>query len=107
MNIRQPRFTKVILASALVLSLAACDAVSGRETTGQYVDDATISTKVRESYVADPVIKSMEVHVETLQGVVELSGFVDTRKQEDRAVALARKVKGVQSVQDNLIVRND
>jgi osmotically-inducible protein OsmY len=77
----------------------------GRETTGQYVDDTTITAKVKEAFVADPQVKAMQVNVETMQGVVQLSGFVDSPNIERRAVRLAGQVKGVKSVKDTIIVR--
>jgi osmotically-inducible protein OsmY len=78
---------------------------TGRETAGQYVDDTTITTKVKEAFVADQKVKASEVNVETMQGVVQLSGFVDSQGMDDRAVRIAQGVNGVKSVQDNIIVR--
>jgi osmotically-inducible protein OsmY len=95
-----------ILASIFVLSLASCAMFQGRETAGQYVDDATITTKVKDAFIADPVVKASQVSVETMQGVVQLSGFVDSSNSEQRAVQLAQQVKGVKSVKDDIIVRN-
>ena len=77
----------------------------GRETTGQYVDDTTITSKVKESFVADKYVKASQVNVETMQGVVQLSGFVDSTSTEQRAVQLAQQVSGVKSVKDNITVR--
>jgi hyperosmotically inducible protein len=94
---------------SLVLALlcaVSCAAIEGRETAGQDVDDATISTRIRSAYVADPTVSAMQVHVETMRGVVELSGFVDSRKAEDRAVELARGQQGVVSVRDELVIRH-
>jgi hyperosmotically inducible protein len=99
------RVTKILAMPILLLSLASCSAFEGRETTGQYVDDATITTKVKEAFVGDPQVKAMQVNVETMQGVVQLSGFVDSTAAEQRAVSLAQDVKGVKSVKDNIIVR--
>lgn len=96
---------KFLIMSLFLASLAACAIIHGQESGSQYVDDATISTKIREQFVADPVIKPTEIHVETLQGVVELSGFVDRKDQEQRAVELARQTPGVKSVKDDIIVR--
>ncbi len=63
-----------------MLSLGACSMFEGRETTGQYVDDTTITAKVKEAFIADPVVKAMQVNVETMQGTVQLSGFVDSTR---------------------------
>jgi len=98
-------FTKILAVPALVLSLAACAMFEGRETTGQYVDDTAITAKIKQAYVADPHVSALQINVETMQGVVQLSGFVDSTANEKRAVRLAQQVKGVKSVQDNIIVR--
>ncbi|HYL33083.1 MAG TPA: BON domain-containing protein [Stellaceae bacterium] len=103
--IRLPRFTAVALALALSASLAACAAVQGRETAGQYVDDATISTKVRTQLVQAQSLKAFDIHVETMQGTVQLSGFVDTRAQKDQAGKIAQGVTGVVGVQNNILVK--
>jgi len=97
---------KSLVVATFVLSLTSCAMFSGRETPGQYVDDATITSKVKEAFIADPQVKASQVSVETMQGVVQLSGFVDTPMGEARAVELAHNVKGVQSVKDDIVVRN-
>jgi osmotically-inducible protein OsmY len=96
---------RIFAVPVLVLALVSCSMFEGRETTGQYVDDATITAKVKEAFVADPKVSAMQVNVETMQGVVQLSGFVDSAVLERRAVHLAQGVKGVKSVTDNIIVR--
>jgi osmotically-inducible protein OsmY len=98
--------SKPMLAAILLLSLTSCSLFEGRETTGQYVDDATITTKVKDAFIADPKVKAAEVNVETMQGTVQLSGFVDSPSSEARAVDLARQVKGVKAVKDDIIVRS-
>ena len=95
------------LIPAFLLSLAACSMFEGRETAGQYVDDSTITAKVKEAFVADPQVSAMQVNVETMQGVVQLSGFVNKKSTDQRALQLAQQVKGVKSVKDNIIVRPD
>jgi osmotically-inducible protein OsmY len=96
---------RVLVFSALALSLASCSLFEGRETTGQYVDDSTITAKVKEAFVADPQIKSMQINVETMKGVVQLSGFVSTSAAEQRAVELANNVSGVKQVKDTMILK--
>src|ERR1700722_17434579 len=102
---RSYRASKFLLLPVLFLSLGACSLFEGRETSGQYVDDSTITAKVKEAYVADPQVSSMQVNVETMQGVVQLSGFVSSKSMEQHAVQLAQQVNGVKSVKDNLIVK--
>ena len=90
---------------AVVLLLGACAMFSGRETTGQYVDDATITTKVKSQIFDDPSLKVLQVNVETMKGVVQLSGFVDSHQSKTKAVTIARQVRGVVSVKDDLVVK--
>lgn len=94
-----------LLALALTTSLAACAVTSGRETAGEYVDDATITTKVKAAMFDDPSIRGMEISVETMQNVVQLSGFVDSEQTKVRAGELARSVTGVREVKNDLVVR--
>lgn len=95
----------VLVALALTTSLAACAAISGRETVGEYVDDATITTKVKAAMFDDPSLKVMQISVETMQNVVQLSGFVDSEQTKARAGERARSVEGVREVKNDLVVR--
>jgi hyperosmotically inducible periplasmic protein len=99
------RLRSVLVALALATSLAACSAMSGRESAGEYVDDSTITTKVKAAMFDDPSLKVMQIGVETMQDVVQLSGFVDTAQTKARAGELARSVKGVREVKNDLVVR--
>jgi len=103
--IRLPRLTAVALALALGSSLAACAAVQGQETTGQYVGDSTITAKVKTQLVHEQSLKAFNIGVETMQGTVQLSGFVDTRAQKDQAGTIAQSVNGVVNVQNNILVK--
>lgn len=98
------RFTTAC-AAVLIATLAACAPTKTREGTGEYLDDSVITTKVKAAFAEDPTVKATEVKVETFKGTVQLSGFVDSREQERRAVELARQVKGVQSVKDDMELR--
>ncbi len=75
------------------------------ETPGQYVDDAAITAKVKTAIFRDGTLHPTEIHVTTEHGVVELSGFVDSRAQKSQAEEVAEQVPGVQSVSNNLTVR--
>ena len=92
------------LACAFTLSLllGACAATQRTEGTGEYVDDTAITTKVKAAIFNDPTLKSAEINVETFKGRVQLSGFVSSQGNVDRAVRLAREVKGVTSVTDDM-----
>ncbi len=102
---RTKRVLKLAGAIAVIMSVMACDPMAGRETAGEYVDDATITTKVIAAIVDDPVLKKSHVNVETFRNVVQLSGWVDSNQSVSRAGAIARTVKGVSSVRNDLIVR--
>ena len=78
---------------------------SGRESAGEYVDDTTITTAVKSKILGEKSLKVLQVNVETMQGVVQLSGFVDSTRSEYKAVEIARHVKGVSAVKDDLVVR--
>jgi len=90
-------FLALFLASA-----AGCASTAHKEGTGQYVDDSVITTKVKAAILNDPMTKVMEIKVETYKGVVQLSGFVSSQAAADRAVELARGVKGVVSVKNSM-----
>lgn len=91
---------------ALVLTTAmGCASTSKQEGTGEYIDDSVITTKVKAAIFNDASLKSAEINVETYKGVVQLSGFVSSRSDIQRAVELARGVKGVTSVKDDMRVK--
>jgi len=93
----------VLVACALATSVAGCAAMSGRETSGEYLDDTTITTKVNAQIINELGIG--QVGVETMQNVVQLTGFVDSQQKKDRAGQIARSVSGVKEVRNNIIVR--
>ena len=97
---------KVMSAAFLAaISLAACAPMEGRETSGEYVDDATVTTKVKASLVDEQALKGFDIHVETMKDVVQLSGFVGTSQQKAQAEQLARNVTGVRGVRNDIVVR--
>ena len=89
----------------LLVAFLACDSTSKQESTGEYVDDSVITTKVKALLAADDFLKSFQISVETFKGTVQLSGFVDSQKAVDKAGEIARSVKGVKSVKNNLNVK--
>jgi len=89
----------------LIVTLVACASSSKHESTGQYVDDSVITTKVKSLIAADDFLKSFDISVETYKGIVQLSGFVDSQKAITKAGQIARSVKGVRDVKNNLIVK--
>ncbi len=95
------------LTGTLVLGGLAggCAATSTSDSTGQYVDDTVITTKVKSALLGDEAVKSFAISVETVKGVVQLSGFVNTATQKSAAGADASAVSGVRRVHNNLIVK--
>jgi osmotically-inducible protein OsmY len=95
----------VALACALVFgaaTLSSCASTTRSSSTGEYFDDTVITAKVKGEIFNDPSLKSAEINVETFKGVVQLSGFVSTQSDIDRAVGLARSVNGVTSVRNDM-----
>jgi osmotically-inducible protein OsmY len=93
------------VAAVSVALLAACAPTSTKEGTGEYVDDSVITAKVKTALAEDPQVKATEVNVETFKGSVQLSGFVESSESAQRAVELARQVKGVKDVKNNTQVK--
>jgi hyperosmotically inducible protein len=97
-----------VAAAALVMGGCATQSSSGeqKETAGQYIDDATVTAKVKTAIASDVGVKAAaSVNVETYRGVVQLSGFADNDDQASKAVAAAKKVNGVRSVKNDIRVK--
>jgi osmotically-inducible protein OsmY len=78
---------------------------SKKESAGEYVEDAVITTKVKAAVLEEPSLKSVEINVETHRGIVQLSGFVTSQADIDKAVAISRNIKGATSVKNDMIVK--
>ena len=98
-------FIGYLVLLMLVAALAACASTRTHESTGEYVDDSVITTKVKALLAEDDFLKSFQIGVETDKGRVQLSGFVNSQNAVDKAGEIARSVKGVRSVKNNLIVK--
>ena len=85
--------------------LGGCAATATHESTGQYVDDTVITTRVKSALLKDDAVKSLAVSVQTVKQVVQLSGFVNTADQKFAAGRDAARVEGVKDVQNDLIVK--
>jgi len=95
----------LLLLLMLIATFAACSSTRTQESTGEYIDDSVITTKVKSLLAADDFLKSFQISVETFQGTVQLSGFVNSQKAMDKAGEIARSVKGVKSVKNDLMVK--
>ncbi len=95
------RFVTFMFA-ILLASVLGCASTSTKEGTGEYVDDTAITAKVKTAIFREPSLKSAEINVETFKGVVQLSGFVRSSANIDKAVEVARGVNGVTSVRNSM-----
>ncbi|MHB0974980.1 MAG: BON domain-containing protein [Thiobacillus sp.] len=102
---KKPSLIAAVLSAFLVVSVVGCASTSKSEGTGEYVDDAVLTTKVKAAIFNEPGLKSFEINVETYKGVVQLSGFVNSQADINKAVEVARSVKGVVSVKNNMHVK--
>lgn len=91
-----------LAALCLAALLSACGGTPSKESTGEYIDDSVITTKVKTAFVQDKVVDAADVRVETFKGNVQLSGFADSQAEIDRAAVVAAKVPGVKSVRNDL-----
>ena len=90
---------------ALMLSALGCGSTPQQSSTGQYIDDSAITTKVKAAIFNEPSLKVNQISVETYKNVVQLSGFVDSSASMDKAVTIARSVQGVSSVKNDMRLR--
>jgi osmotically-inducible protein OsmY len=100
---------KILGVLMLGLSIAFIGGCAGSDTTrstGEYVDDAAITSKVKTKLIQDQALKAFQIDVETYNGQVLLSGFVENPEQVQRAMSAAREVEGVKSVKNALMVRD-
>jgi osmotically-inducible protein OsmY len=89
----------------LIVTFLACESKPKQESAGEYLDDSVITTEVKSLLAKDDLLKSFQISVETNKGIVQLSGFVDSQQTVDKAGEIARSVKGVTSVKNDLIVK--
>jgi len=103
---RLNRFFAIFFAMlAATVFTVGCTATRTQESTGQYIDDTAITAKVKAAILNDQVLKASEINVETFKGRVQLSGFVRSRSDIDRAVSVVQGVKGVQTVANDMRVK--
>lgn len=96
------RISVLVLAAAAFTTMVGCAATSTKESTGQYLDDTAITAKVKAAIFNEPTLKSAEVNVETFKRVVQLSGFVSSQADIQKATSVARSVDGVASVKNDM-----
>ena len=89
----------------LIATFAVAAPKVTRESAGELIDDSVITTKVKALLAKDDLLKSFQISVETYQGTVQLSGFVNSQKAVDKAGSITKSVKGVKSIKNDLIVK--
>ncbi|MCM2308093.1 MAG: BON domain-containing protein [Sulfuritalea sp.] len=89
-------------AILMTLLLGACGGSPTKESTGEYVDDSVITTKVKSAFIQDKDVKATDIKVETFKGVVQLSGFVASRAEVEKASQVASQVPGVKAVRNDI-----
>ena len=99
----------LVIASVAALSaivLPACSVMRDQQSVGTYVDDATLTTRVKGKFAEDPKVSAMAISVETFKGLVQLSGFAKSGEEKAMAEKLARAVSGVTGVKNDIVVRS-
>ena len=99
---------RLALASAIAISalyLSGCAVSRDQQSVGSYIDDATSTTQVKARFAEDKVVSAMAIKVETLDGVVQLSGFAKSFQERKQAETIARGASGVRGVINDIIVR--
>jgi osmotically-inducible protein OsmY len=99
------RVLRSLLCVALLATSFGCASTAKHESTGQYVDDSVITTKVKSAIFSEESLKTLQINVKTYNGVVQLSGFVDSTQSVTKAGEIARRVANVGTVQNDLIVK--
>ena len=103
MHLRTPLIAA--MAALVLLSTAGCAVTRGQETVGAYVDDATITTKIKARFVDNKDVDASAISVETLNGTVMLSGFAKNMTEKTMAEKIAREVSGVKQVRNEIAIR--
>jgi osmotically-inducible protein OsmY len=99
------RTVRLLTCLAIAPAYLGCASTQKHESTGEYVDDSVLTTKVKAAILDESSLKSMQINVKTFKGVVQLSGFVDSAEHVARAGQVAARVQGVEEVKNNLIAK--
>jgi osmotically-inducible protein OsmY len=99
------RILTFLAGTVLIASFMGCAATSTNESTGQYIDNSVITSKVKAVIFEEPTLKTLQINVESFKGEVQLSGFVDSAASVKKAGEVARGVEGVVGVKNDLVVK--
>lgn len=102
------KLTHALIAAAAAISVigtTGCAVVRDQQTVGSYIDDTTLTTRVKTKFAEDPVVSAMSIKVETLKGLVQLSGFAKNGEEKMKAETLAKNTSGVTGVRNDIVIR--
>ena len=99
------RFFAGLFLVGWIAGSSGCAGTSTRESTGEYIDASVLTSKVKAAIYSDPMLKVLQINVETFKGVVQLSGFVDSPEAAAMAVEIARSIEGVKAVKNKMSVK--
>lgn len=99
------RITKLLVCFGLIVAFLGCNATQKKESTGQFIDDAAITAKIKSGLFEDAQLKSLQIEVKTFKGVVQLSGFVDSAQSATRPGEIAGRVPGIKELKNDLVVK--
>jgi len=103
--VKRDRMVRFLMCIWLITLFLGCSATQKHESTGEYIDDSVITTKVKSAIYDEPSLKVFQISVTTYQGVVQLSGFVDSAQIVKKAGEVAGRVEGVKGVKNDLVVK--
>jgi osmotically-inducible protein OsmY len=95
----------IAMAGVLAAALSACAGSQSKESTGELIDDSVITTKVKTALLAEKDVDGTSISVETFKGRVQLSGYVSSPDQRQRAEGIARAVGGVKEIRNAIEIR--
>ena len=101
-KMKQFKMMVSLMLAAVFVTMLGCASTPGKSGTGEYIDDTVITTKVKAAILNEETLKSAEINVETFKGVVQLSGFVNSEADIAKAASVARGVKGVTTVKNDM-----
>lgn len=96
------KLTQLVAVALMATLVSACAGTRTQSSTGEYLDDSVITSKVKAKLLEDKEVSGLAVNVETFKGVVQLSGFAETEAERQKAVQLARSVGGVKDIKNDI-----
>lgn len=99
------KYLSAFLMTVVLLFTLGCASTATRESTGEFVDDSAITTKVKTAIFQEPTLKSSEINVVTYKGEVQLNGFVSSAANIEKAVTITSGIEGVHAIKNNMQVK--